>query len=104
MSSGFNQPIFTTRRQADRIDCAMLSKACAQTDDSRSRAPGHFAISLRTPCLKGAGRRSARLNHLFEEKRRSIETARWGNDGMSDESYLERAMADMAATLRAQAK
>ena len=44
------------------------------------------------------------MNLLFEEKRRSIETAMSRDDGMSEQSYLDRAMADMAATLRAQAE
>ncbi len=93
------KPVFTLLQPS----CG-TEKACARTDRGRFRTPGHFAISLRTPCLKEAGRRAARLNHLFEEKRRSIEIARSGDVGMSDQSYLERAMADMAATLRAQAE
>ncbi|WP_323768544.1 site-specific integrase [Antarctobacter sp.] len=79
-------------------------KSCTDTDGSSFRASGHFAVSLRTTCPKDAGRRAARMNLLFEEKRRSIETAMSRDDGMSDQSYLDRAMADMAATLRAQAE
>jgi hypothetical protein len=77
---------------------------CTDTDDSIVPVPGHFAVSLRTTCPKEAGRHAARMNLLFEEKRRSIEAFMSRGDGMSDESYLERAMADMAATLRAQAE
>ncbi|KUF11348.1 hypothetical protein AVJ23_06140 [Pseudoponticoccus marisrubri] len=44
------------------------------------------------------------MNLLFEEKRRSIEAVMSRGDRMSDQSYIDRAMADMAATLRAQAE
>lgn len=44
------------------------------------------------------------MNLLFEEKRRSIEAAMSGDDGMNNQRYLGRAVADMAATLRAQAE
>ncbi|TJZ86070.1 hypothetical protein [Paracoccus hibiscisoli] len=44
------------------------------------------------------------MNILFEEKRRSIETAMVRDDVMNDESYRDRAVADMAAALRAQAE
>ncbi len=89
----------------------MFSKPFHDADDSCTEAGpislgvlGHFAVSLRTTCPKEASRRAACMNLLFEEKRQSIETAVSRNDGMSDQSYLHRAVADMAATLRAQAE
>ena len=77
---------------------------CTDTDGAIVPVPGHFAVSLRTTCPKEAGRRAARMNLLFEEKRRSIEAVMSRGYGMSDQCYLDRAMADMAATLRAQAE
>lgn len=78
--------------------------SCPKTDGIATKAPRHVAVSLRTSCPKEAGRRAARMTLLFEEQKRGIETALSGVERMSDERYIDRAMADMAATLRAQAE
>ena len=78
---------------------ALTGPARHSTTPVRGR-PG--ISSLRTTCPKEAGRRAARMNLLFEEKRRSIEATMSGDDGMGDQQYLHCAKADMAATLPAQ--
>jgi hypothetical protein len=93
------KPVFMSRQPSHDIH-----KTRMRADGGMSGAAGHFAFSLRTTCPKEAGRRSARMNLVFEEKRRRVEAVMSRDDGMTDQSYLERAMADMAATLRAQAE
>ncbi len=93
------RPLFTLPQPSPGTD-----EASTAAGDSKVGGPGHFALSLRTPCPREAGRRVAALNLLFEEQRRRIEAAMAGEDGMSDQHFVERAMADMAAALRAQAE
>ncbi|SFB14790.1 Site-specific recombinase XerD [Poseidonocella pacifica] len=93
------KPVFILPQPSRGNDKSGVVAAGGKSDGS-----GHFAITLRTACPREAGRRAARLNLLFEETRRRIETAMSSDDRPNDPRYLDRAMADMAATLRAQAE
>jgi hypothetical protein len=77
------KPVFMSRQPSHDIE-----KTRMQADGGTSRGAGHFAFSLRTTCPKEAGRRSAQMNLVFEEKRRRVEAVMSRDDGMTDQSYL----------------